>query len=102
MATEASMKRHKGITKIDVKKYRVRARGTDPRTGKPQDVKRICRGTLQDALALQEQLIEQLAQGGPRARTTLTAYSRSWFRRRHDSLKPSTSRKYWSICTYKM
>ena len=88
------MKRHKGITKIDIRKYRVRVRGTDPRTGKEQDVKRIFHGSLHEALALQQELLEQLAQGGPRARMTLTGYSRSWLRRRIVGLKPSTARKY--------
>ena len=88
------MKRHKGITKIGARKYRVRVRGTDPRTGKPQDIKRICHGTLQDALALQQQMLDQMAQGGPRARMTLTSYSRSWLRRRVGQVKPSTATKY--------
>lgn len=88
------MKRHKGITKIAIQKYQVRVRGTDPRTGKRQDRKRVVHGPLQDALALQQQMLEQLAQGGPRARMTLTSYSRSWLRRRVSQLKPSTATKY--------
>ena len=91
---EQTMKRYKGISKLDPRKYRVRVRGTNPRTGKRQDLKRICHGSLQDALWMQEQLNEQLAQGGPRARMTLTDYSRSWLRRRLQHLKPSTASKY--------
>ena len=93
------MKRHKGITKIDTRKYQVRARATDRKTGKRIDVKRICHGSLQDAEYLRQQLVELLAQGGPRHRMTLTVYSRSWLRRRIDGLKPSTAKKYASDLT---
>ena len=94
------MKRHKGIKKLAPQKYLVRIRAADPRTGKPKDIKRISSGPLEAALALQTHLAEQLAQGGPRARVTLTDYSRSWLKRRIPTLKPSTRRKYASDLTH--
>ncbi len=94
------MKRHKGITKIEPRKYQVRIRGTNPRTGKREDIKRVCRGSLQDALAMQQALTEERIQGGPRARVTLTDYSRSWLQRRISMLKPSTANKYAGDLTW--
>ena len=88
------MNRHRGIKKLKPGKYRVRARGVDPRTGKRWEIRRICRGSLQDALDMQTTLREQIVQGGPRARVTLTEYSRSWLWRRAPMLKPSTAAKY--------
>ena len=50
------MKRHKGITKLGRKKYRVRVRGTDPRTGAELEAKKIVKGTLEHALTVQKQM----------------------------------------------
>jgi len=88
------MKRHKGITKIKSRKYLVRARVTDPRTGERKELKRVCNGTLEDALALQEELARELADDSPLRRVTLEDYARQWLENRKSTIKPSTAKKY--------
>ena len=88
------MKRHKGITKLAPKKYRVRVRGTDPRTGAELEAKRIIKGTLAQALAIQLEMAEQLASDTPRQRPTLAEFADQWLAHRRATVKPSTWHKY--------
>ncbi len=88
------MKRYKGIKKLGPKRYRVRVRITDPRTGERKEVKRVCKGTLEQALETQKQLQEELTNPSPRARVKLRTYAKEWLENRKATIKPSTAHKY--------
>ena len=88
------MKRHKGVTKLATQKYRVRVRATDPRTGTEKELKRVVRGTLEEALAIQRQMADELANDRPRQRLKLAEYGEVWLDHRLETVKPSTAAKY--------
>ena len=88
------MKRHKGITKLGRKKYRVRVRGTDPRTGAELEAKRIVKGTLEQARAVQHEMAEELTNDDPGERIKLADFAAQWLEHRRGQVKPSTATKY--------
>ena len=92
------MKRHPGISKMSDHRYRVRARWTDPKTGREKEREKIITGTLEDAAALQVQIREALRVANeieeiPRLRT----YGRSWLASRALGLKVSSANNYADI-----
>jgi Phage integrase, N-terminal SAM-like domain len=78
-------------------RYEVRARATDPKTGKRKDVKRIWNGSIQGALDLQRQLHDELKGAAiKQERVTLGAFARSWLERAVVRMRPSSARAYAS------
>ncbi len=88
------MKRNKGITKLKPRKYRVRAVGTSPRTGRRKVITRVCNGSLKDAQRLYAELKLQIENGDVRERMTLGDYAKSWMTTKAPRLRKSTRTKY--------
>jgi integrase len=86
---------YRGITRLARNRYEVRARATDPKTGKRKDVKRIWSGSIQGALDLQRQLHDELkGNTTKRARVTLGVFARSWLERACVRVRRSTAKAY--------
>ena len=88
------MKRHKGIKRLGVQRYQVRVRATDPRTGTRKEIKRVVNGSLEEALATQKEMAEELANDRPRKGMKLRDYVEQWLELRRATVKPSTWTKY--------
>ncbi len=72
--------KYKGIKRLANGDYEVRIRWTDPKTGKPQDKKRICKGTIDDAHQMQLELQAEAAKGEHgQKRMTLMECGKLWF-----------------------
>jgi integrase len=92
---------YRGITRLARNRYEVRARATDPKTGKRKDVKRIWNGSIQGALDLQRQLHDELkGNATKRARVTLGVFARSWLERACVRLRRSTAKAYADRLNY--
>lgn len=86
---------YRGITRLARNRYEVRARATDPKTGKRKDVKRIWNGSIQGALDLQRQLHDELKGNATKqARVTLGVFARSWLERAVVRMRPSSANAY--------
>jgi hypothetical protein len=84
---------YRGITRLARNRYEVRARATDPKTGKRKDVKRIWNGSIQGALDLQRQLHDELKGNATKqARVTLGVFARSWPKRAVIRMRPSSAK----------
>ena len=86
--------KYKGIKRIGQKEYEVRIRWKDPKTGKPRDQKRICKGTVEDAHQMQLELQAEVADGGTQQRMTLGECGKLWFEQHVVGLKPGTVKRY--------
>lgn len=90
--------RYPGIWEMGQHSYRIRARATDPRTGKAKEVDRIRECTPQEALKLQLEWVEEIRKGPSRAdRVRLRQYAESWMRIRVEKLKPSVACRYAGV-----
>jgi len=93
------MKRHPGITKMSASRFRVRARATDPRTGREKEREKIINGSLEDAVTLQVQMreeirnVDRVAQQVPKLR----GCAESWLKSRALGLKVSSANNYADI-----
>jgi Phage integrase, N-terminal SAM-like domain len=86
---------YRGITRLARNRYEVRARATDPKTGKRKDVERIWNGSIQGALDLQRQLHDELkGNATKRERVTLGVFARSWLERAVVRMRPSSANAY--------
>jgi len=80
--------------------YEIRARATDPRTGRRKEVRREKECSLKEAVALQLQWAEELRSADERPeRMRLVTFARSWLAGKLDKslLKPSTAAKNASV-----
>ena len=91
-------KKHRGIEKMGKKKFRIRVRGKDPRTGKLREVDRVLTGIdLAEARRLREQWHAELKASAveeKRERVTVRAFARSWSESKAPHLKWSTIDRY--------
>lgn len=84
-----------GIKQLGPKKFLVRVKRVEKRTGRVVNRKQMVTGTRADARRLRDELRAELASTQTtRARTRLREYAASWLERRESSLKPSVRRKY--------
>lgn len=92
--------RHPGIERLADGRYRIRARATDPRTGRMRelDVMRAC--PLTEAVRLRAAWQEEVRTAGVQpapARVRLADYAESWLRSKAVTLRPSTATLYAEI-----
>lgn len=86
----------RGIKALGKGRYLIRVERTDPRTGKPVDVRRRVEcSTIEGAVAEKARLETEIALGvGPKERVQLRTYATSWLAGRLPTLKPSTRARY--------
>jgi integrase len=82
------------IEKLGPNRWRVRAQGRDPRTGRKVGRKKIVTGSKTQALRALDELKQLVRAGSKPQRLRLKTYARSWLASRAPALKPSVARKY--------
>jgi len=88
--------KYPGITQIGKDRYLIRTRVTDPKTGIEKDVKRKHECSLQEAIAIQQQILESVTlTGSQRAeRKRVREYATWWLAGKQNSVAPATLRGY--------
>ncbi len=96
----AKTKKHRGIQKLGPRKYKVRVRGVDPRTGQMKEVKRIVETDLRGAQRVREELYAEIKTGieeEQKERVTVATYARSWLEARLPRIKIGTAQHYATV-----
>lgn len=89
--------RYPGVHKLGSKRYRVRGKITDPRTGKKKEVDRVLKNvTLQQAAHKRAELLEELRHqvAPPRKRMRVGEYAQSWMRSKALKIDQTTAKGY--------
>ena len=99
MATSQTTK-YPGVSRLSTRTYRIRARRTDPRTGRRKERDRVLEDvSLQDAVREQQRLVEELEdeiQGRrpPDVDQKVGEFARSWIESKAAHLDPGTLERY--------
>jgi integrase len=96
MRAESTATKYPGVRLVQPGRYRVRAKFTDPKTGRPREVDQVIEATsAKEAAALRASLIDGEAASGARPR--LTDFAQSWMRSTAPSLDEASARNYAQV-----
>ena len=89
--------KYPGVSKLGHKKYLVRGKAIDPRTGKKKEVRKVVKKpSAREAARLRDELLEDIRGGGNMAgnRVRVGEYAQSWMRSKALKLDAGTARTY--------
>lgn len=92
--------KYPGVSRLSTRTYRIRARRTDPRTGRRKEKDRILENvSLQEAVREQQQLVEALddeiqGRNPPNVDQKVGEFARSWIESKAAHLDPGTLERY--------
>lgn len=97
MGNRGTKTRYTGVFQITGKDYLIRAKATNPRTGKPQEVERLIRGvSVREAARQRAELVMELlvARQTSAARVRVGEFAKSWIESKALRLDPTTAKTY--------
>ena len=89
--------KYPGVSQLGHKKYLLRGKAIDPRTGKKRDVRKVVNNmSAREAARVRAELLEDIRAGGTQAgnRVRVGEYAQSWMKSKALKLDPGTARTY--------
>lgn len=95
MRQQGQKTRYPGVYRLNDNSYRVRAVGTDPRSGKRKAVEKVMEGSLQQAAKMRAALLDEIRAAATVAvRQRVGDFARSWIASKAVSLDAGTASTY--------
>lgn len=99
MRISGTKTRYPGVFRIEDMSYRIRAVGTDPRTGRRRQVEQVLKGVTapeaaKQRVALQAEISDGEGDGGSGGRLRISDYAKSWIESKARGIEAATAHWY--------